>query len=60
MIYLDSNATTQVHPEVLAVMMPFLTDQWYNPSSGYRASKEVKNALELAQEKVDTLVNAKL
>lgn len=59
MIYLDSNATTQVHPEVLEVMMPFLTDQWHNPSSGYRASKVVKNALELAHEQVATLVNAK-
>ena len=59
MIYLDSNATTQVHPEVLEVMMPFLTDQWHNPSSGYRASKVVKNALELAHEQVATLINAK-
>ena len=59
MIYLDSNATTQVHPEVLEAMMPFLTDQWYNPSSGYRAAKVVKNALELAHEQVAALVNAK-
>jgi len=59
MIYLDSNATTQVHPEVLEAMLPFLTDQWYNPSSGYRAAKVVKQALETAHEQVAALINAK-
>lgn len=59
MIYLDSNATTQVHPEVLEAMLPFLTDQWYNPSSGYRAAKVVRNALVLAHEQVAALINAK-
>lgn len=59
MIYLDSNATTRVHPEVLEAMMPFLTDQWYNPSSGYRAAKVVRKALELAHEQVAALIGAK-
>ncbi|MBK1831596.1 cysteine desulfurase [Verrucomicrobiaceae bacterium R5-34] len=59
MIYLDSNATTQVHPDVLEVMLPFLTDQWYNPSSGYRAAKVVRKALETAHEQVAALIHAK-
>lgn len=59
MIYLDSNATTRVAPEVLEAMMPFLTDQWYNPSSGYRAAKVVRKALELAHEQVAELIHAK-
>ncbi|MGJ8654917.1 MAG: cysteine desulfurase family protein [Akkermansiaceae bacterium] len=58
MIYLDSNATTQVHPEVLEVMMPYLTDQCYNPSSGYRAGKLVKGAVEAAREQVARLIGA--
>jgi cysteine desulfurase len=58
-IYLDSNATTRVHPEVLEAMMPFLTDQWYNPSSGYRAAKVVRKALEVAHEQVAELIHAK-
>ncbi len=58
MIYLDSNATTQVHPEVLEAMMPFLTDHWHNPSSGYRAAKKVREAIELAHEQVAALINA--
>lgn len=58
MIYLDSNATTQIHPEVLEAMMPFLTDYWYNPSSGYRAAKVVRQALDQAHEQVAALIGA--
>ncbi|NWK57445.1 aminotransferase class V-fold PLP-dependent enzyme [Verrucomicrobiaceae bacterium N1E253] len=58
MVYLDSNATTQIHPEVLEEMMPYLTDQWYNPSSGYRAAKAVRTAMETAHEQVASLIGA--
>lgn len=58
MVYLDSNATTQLHPEVLEAMMPFLTEHWYNPSSGYRAAKKIKQALEHAHEQVAALIHA--
>ncbi|MDE0596347.1 MAG: cysteine desulfurase family protein [Roseibacillus sp.] len=58
MIYLDSNATSQVHPEVVEAMLPFLTDHWYNPSSGYRAAKAVKQAITESREKVAALINA--
>lgn len=59
MIYLDSNATTQIHPEVLEAMMPFLTEHWYNPSSGYRAARVVRQALDLAHAQVAGLIGAK-
>lgn len=58
MIYLDSNATTRIHPEVLEAMMPFLTDHWHNPSSGYRAAKMVKDALAKAHQQVADLIHA--
>ncbi|MGJ8673981.1 cysteine desulfurase family protein [Rubritalea sp.] len=58
MIYLDSNATTQVHPDVLEAMLPYLTDQCFNPSSGYRAGKAVKKAIEKAREQVAALIGA--
>ena len=58
MIYLDSNATTQVHPDVLEAMLPYLTDQCYNPSSGYRAGKAVKKAIDKARGQVAKLVGA--
>ena len=59
MIYLDSNATTQVHPKVIESMMPYLTDLWHNPSSGYRAGQEVKKAIGIAREQVAALLGAK-
>lgn len=58
-IYLDSNATTQVHPEVVEVMLPFLTENWYNPSSGYSAGQSVKSAINKAREQVAALIGAK-
>lgn len=58
MIYLDNNATTPVHPEVLEAMLPFLKDHYHNPSSGYRAAKPVKEALQTAREQVAALINA--
>lgn len=58
MIYLDNNATTPVHPEVVEAMLPFLQENFHNPSSGYRASKTVKAALQKAREQVAALINA--
>ncbi|MEM9283651.1 MAG: aminotransferase class V-fold PLP-dependent enzyme, partial [Verrucomicrobiota bacterium] len=58
-IYLDSNATTQVHPRVVEAMLPFLTEIWHNPSSGYRAGKSVKAAIGKAREQVASLIGAK-
>ncbi len=59
MIYLDSNATTQVHPRVVEAMMPFLTGHWHNPSSGYAAGREVKAAVERAREQIANWIGAK-
>lgn len=39
--------------------MPFLTDHWHNPSSGYRAAKFVRQALEQAHQQVADLIHAK-
>ena len=59
MIYLDNHATTAVHPEVLEAMMPFLTEHFHNPSSGYRASRIVKIAIAEARGQVAELIGAK-
>ena len=58
MIYLDNNATTPIAPEVLEAMMPFLTKDWGNPSSGYRFGSKLKLALDNAREQLATLVGA--
>ncbi len=57
-VYLDHNATTPVHPEVLEAMMPFFRDQFGNASSLHWAGREVKKYLDEAREKVSALMNA--
>ena len=47
-IYLDNNATTQLDPAVIEEMMPFLTDYYGNPSSGYTFGRQVRRAIDLA------------
>jgi cysteine desulfurase len=55
-IYLDNNATTQLDPAVIEEMMPFLTDYYGNPSSGYTFGRQVRHAIELARERVAGLL----
>src|SRR3974390_523316 len=57
-VYLDNNATTPVHPEVLEAMMPFFRDQFGNASSIHWAGRQVKKYLDEAREKVAALMNA--
>ena len=55
-IYLDNNATTQLDPAVIEEMLPFLTTYYGNPSSGYRFGAQVREAIELARERVASLL----
>jgi cysteine desulfurase len=57
-VYMDHNATTPVHPEVLEAMMPFFRDQFGNASSIHWAGREVKKYLDEARENVASLMNA--
>src|SRR5205814_7153511 len=56
--YFDNNATTKVAPEVVEAMLPFLTEQWGNPSSAYSFGHQVARHIESAREKVASLINA--
>jgi cysteine desulfurase len=56
-VYLDHNATTPVHPEVLVTMTAFYREKFGNPSSIHWAGRWVKGAVEKAREKVALLVN---
>ena len=40
-IYTDNNATTQVAPEVYEAMVPYLTGDYFNPSSMYDAAGRI-------------------
>jgi cysteine desulfurase len=51
-VYLDHNASTPVHPEVLAEMLPFFSEQFGNPSSVHGFGREARAGLDLARERV--------
>jgi cysteine desulfurase len=57
-IYLDHNATTPVHPEVLEAMLPYYKDKFGNASSIHSFGRETKVALEESREKVAKFINA--
>ena len=57
-IYLDTSATTQPRKEVVAEITKYMTNKWYNPSSLYSPSKEVKNNIEEVRCKVAKSINA--
>ena len=58
-IYLDHNATTPIRPEVLAAMMPFLTEEYGNASSIHAFGQRARGAVEEAREQVGALVKAR-
>ncbi|HHO47284.1 MAG TPA: cysteine desulfurase NifS [Desulfobacteraceae bacterium] len=57
-IYMDNNATTRVAPEVVAAMMPFLTDCYGNPSSMHTFGGQVAGAIDEARESIASLIGA--
>ena len=59
MIYLDYNATTPILPEVLDAMLPYLREEWGNPSSSYRFGAKLKGVLENARGQVAQLIGAR-
>lgn len=60
MIYLDNSATSPVDEEVLDSMMPYLREEYGNPSSKYYCKAvNAKNAVEEAREKVAQLLGAR-
>ena len=58
LIYLDNNATTRVDDSVLEAMLPFLKEEYANPSSMYEFAKHSSNAIKEARVKVKEFFNA--
>ena len=54
--YLDSNATTKPAPEVVAAMMPYLTEWYGNPSSVHRFGQRSRQAVDEARGQVAQLI----
>jgi cysteine desulfurase len=58
-VYLDHAATTPVRPEVLEVMMPYLTDQSFgNPSSAHRFGRAARAGIEQARRQIAEALGA--
>src|SRR2546425_690741 len=51
-VYLDHNASTPVHPEVLAEMLPYFAEVFGNPSSIHAFGREARDGLDRARERV--------
>jgi cysteine desulfurase len=56
-VYFDNNATTCVAPEVLEAMLPFLTQNWGNPSSAYSFGHQLAAPMDTARASVAALLN---
>ena len=57
-VYADNAATTKISQPVLDAMLPFLTEQYGNPSSLYRFGNQAKRAIEKARQDVADVLGA--
>ena len=51
-VYLDHNASTPIHPEVLAEMLPYFSEVFGNPSSIHTFGRDAREGVERARERV--------
>ncbi len=51
-VYLDHNASTPVHPEVVEAMLPYFSERFGNPSSVHGFGREAREGLETARDQV--------
>jgi cysteine desulfurase len=58
LIYLDNAASTQIHDDVLNSMLPYLKEQYGNPSSIHRYGRLTRKAIHKARKQIASLINA--
>jgi cysteine desulfurase len=58
-VYADNSATTKINEDVLAEMMPYLTEHYGNASSIYSVGRDSRRAVDAAREKVAKALGAK-
>ena len=57
-MYLDNAATTKIHPKVFEKMLPYLKEEYGNPSSIHSYGRKVRVAVEEAREIAADFINA--
>lgn len=58
MIYLDNAASAPVHPKALSAAMPFITENFANPSSAHTLGREARLAVIAAREQCAAVIGA--
>lgn len=58
MIYLDNAASTEIHNEVFQEMIPFLKEQYGNPSSIHHYGRIASRAIQKARKQIANLISA--
>jgi len=58
LIYLDNAASTKINKVVLEEMMPFLKEEYGNPSSIHRYGRRAHKAIEQSRKQIADLINA--
>jgi len=57
-VYLDHNASTPVHPEVVAEMLPYFSEIFGNPSSVHAFGRAAREGVDTARERVARVLGA--
>ena len=55
-VYLDHNASTPVHPDVLAAMLPYFAERFGNASSIHGFGREARDGIDAARETIATFL----
>src|SRR3972149_6424273 len=57
-VYLDHNASTPVHPEVVQAMLPYFGERFGNPSSIHGFGRDAREGVEIARERIAKFLRA--
>ena len=58
-VYLDHNASTPVHPDVIQAMLPYFGERFGNPSSVHGFGREARDGMETAREQVSRFLKVR-
>ncbi len=58
-VYLDHNASTPVHPEVVRAMLPYFSDVYGNPSSVHGFGRDARAAVDEARDRIAAFLRVK-